>query len=195
MNERGECVDKNEILRITSSLVETRQWCVSINFGRVITAKTATERKKASKSSIGAGDVEEKRWHVTKHGWHMTTKVWITLCPLAEAGGWFCHCSCFVFVKMEEQDANAKLVYIVATNSWSRGQNQILSLILDLSSWNLIDSLLFGCKEPKTHLKWTTQNNLLMLPLKGSFPNNGWGLAKAFLQYSEESPCRNQYSF
>ena len=84
INEREECLDENESLRITSSLVETRQWCVSINFGRVNAARAVKERKKVKESSIGAGDVEEKGWHVTKHGWHMTTNVWITPGWLAE---------------------------------------------------------------------------------------------------------------
>ena len=46
-------------------------------------SQNGQRKKKVRESSIGAGDVEKGR-HVTKHGWHMTTKVWITLWSLAE---------------------------------------------------------------------------------------------------------------
>ena len=52
MNKRGECMDKNESLQITSSLVETRQRCVSINFGRVNAVRAVKERKKSENQAL-----------------------------------------------------------------------------------------------------------------------------------------------
>ena len=96
--ERGECLDENKSLRLTTILVwNSRERSVTeemngrqhwkriiTNFGTVNEVRKVKERQKVRESGIAAVEVEEKGWNVTKKVWYMTTTVWITPWLLAE---------------------------------------------------------------------------------------------------------------
>ena len=57
---------------------------IIINFGTLNDARKVKNRQKVREPGIVAVEVKAKCWNVTRKGWYMTTKVWITPWSLAE---------------------------------------------------------------------------------------------------------------